>query len=286
MFAEARSAVVSEFLGQTKWVNGRPITVIGVGNVLDRGGVMRLHVRLADGTDSVFAHNVLARALGVPLQKLRAHKGVATHLLRSTLVSGTAVGHAQCQCLGTLGAILIDSDGDVHALSNRHVLALRGKASLCDAVVDSDGFRVAHVSFVAPLDGLVDAALAHLESGNHVQVLRELGCFAPRIGEACWKLGIASGVSNGHIVSTDFALAIELESGLRPFVNQIAIRADRGGAFSVAGDSGSLIRRADGNAVGLLFAGDTGASQGERLTFANPIQTVMASIPWKVRVFA
>ena len=46
--------------------------------------------------------------------------------------------------------------------------------------------------------------------------------------------------------------------------------------FSAGGDSGSLIVGADRRAVALLFAGsDQGGANGQGLTYANPIYTVL-----------
>ncbi len=54
--------------------------------------------------------------------------------------------------------------------------------------------------------------------------------------------------------------------------------------FSQRGDSGSLIIDADRRAVALLFAGsDLGGSDGQGLTFANPIHAVLDAL--KVDLF-
>ena len=51
------------------------------------------------------------------------------------------------------------------------------------------------------------------------------------------------------------------------------------GPFSRGGDSGSLVYRADGVALGLLFAGsETGGDNGTGLTYINPINTVLREL--------
>ncbi|MBL8679834.1 MAG: hypothetical protein JNK05_11745 [Myxococcales bacterium] len=282
MYTSEHAHVVREYLGRPRRIGGRLIRVVGVGNVLDDDGIVRLHVRLADGSDATFAHALLTQTLGVPI---RTERSAMVQLLRSPAVVGEGVGHAQCQCLGTLGAFLVGRDRNIHLLSNRHVLALRGENSVCDAVVDANGQRIAHVSFVAPFTGLVDVALAHLEPDQRITVLDQVQAVTAQVGDTAWKVGFASGWSQGRVVSRDFALVIEVESELRVFAHQIAIRGSSDETFSVAGDSGALVRDHAGHALGLLFAGDTGIGQGARLTFVNPIRAVLSTIPLDARVF-
>jgi hypothetical protein len=60
------------------------------------------------------------------------------------------------------------------------------------------------------------------------------------------------------------------------FDDQIEIEGSGSGPFSQGGDSGSLIVNATRQGVALLFAGgDQGGSNGQGLTYANPIATVL-----------
>jgi hypothetical protein len=66
---------------------------------------------------------------------------------------------------------------------------------------------------------------------------------------------------------------VQYESGVATFVNQVVV-SGRKGAFSKAGDSGSLIVTDDANAnpVALLFAG------GQTSTIGNPIDAVLSAL--------
>jgi hypothetical protein len=68
------------------------------------------------------------------------------------------------------------------------------------------------------------------------------------------------------------------------FDNQVEIEGAGSGPFSQGGDSGSLIVDAGHRAVALLFAGgDQGGSNGQGLTYANPIRAVLDAL--KVDLF-
>ena len=62
------------------------------------------------------------------------------------------------------------------------------------------------------------------------------------------------------------------------FANQIEIESTGTGPFSRGGDSGSLVYRVDGVALGLLFAGsESGGDNGTGLTYVNPIEAVLSA---------
>ena len=68
----------------------------------------------------------------------------------------------------------------------------------------------------------------------------------------------------------------------RPY-SPVFAGAARGSGAVLPGDSGSLITGADLRAVALLFAGsDQGGANGQGLTYANPIRTVLDSLSLKV----
>ncbi len=57
------------------------------------------------------------------------------------------------------------------------------------------------------------------------------------------------------------------------------MESTNGTPFSRGGDSGSLVYRADGVALGLLFAGsETGGENGNGLTYLNPIDAVLDAL--------
>ena len=59
---------------------------------------------------------------------------------------------------------------------------------------------------------------------------------------------------------------------------QIEITGDDHKAFSLGGDSGSLIVNSTFEAIGLLFAGSSAADNGTGVTYANPIQAVLDAL--------
>ena len=63
------------------------------------------------------------------------------------------------------------------------------------------------------------------------------------------------------------------------FDNQVEIESSEDGPFSDGGDSGSLIVDAEKHGVALLFAGsDQGGSNGQGLTYANPLRAVLDAL--------
>ena len=102
-------------------------------------------------------------------------------------------------------------------------------------------------------------------------------------GEEVEKIGRTTGITQGRVS------AIELDDvvvGYGPGLgdisldSQIEVEGTGAGPFSRGGDSGSLVyRRADGVALGLLFAGsETGGENGTGLTYLNPIDAVLEAL--------
>ncbi|WP_147917850.1 trypsin-like peptidase domain-containing protein [Ruania zhangjianzhongii] len=196
---------------------------------------------------------------------------------------------------GTLGAFVADSDGTLYALSNWHVLAGSTTAVAGDPILQpgpADGGtsadQVGTLDRVVALDpsapNIVDAALALLteqqeDAGYPIGAVTST---APADGgQQVGKIGRTTGITAGRVS------AVELD-GMRvnygedlgdlTFDNQIEVTGDQG-AFSAGGDSGSLVYREDGVAVGLLFAGsETGGPTGTGLTFLNPIDQVLRGL--------
>lgn len=94
------------------------------------------------------------------------------------------------------------------------------------------------------------------------------------------KVGRTTGQTKGRIRAFDVDnVRVEYDLGVLRFDNQIEIEGAGNAPFSDSGDSGSLIVDDELRAIGLLFAGgDVGGSNGQGLTFANPIETVLDAL--------
>lgn len=196
---------------------------------------------------------------------------------------------------GTLGAFVTDSDGTLYALSNWHVLAGSTTAVAGDPILQpgpADGGtpadQVGTLDRVVPLHpggaNLVDAALALLAE-EQVDASYPIGAVTTSApvdgGEQVGKVGRTTGITVGRVSAVELdgvRVNYGEELGDLNFDNQIEVTGDDG-AFSAGGDSGSLVYREDGVAVGLLFAGsETGGPSGAGLTFLNPIDDVLRGL--------
>jgi hypothetical protein len=91
------------------------------------------------------------------------------------------------------------------------------------------------------------------------------------------KFGRTSGYSVGRISSIDTDVKVQYDIGNLTFNGQIIVVGLNGGAFSAAGDSGSLIlERPSNQAVALLFAGSS------THTIANHIGDVLKALKVKL----
>jgi hypothetical protein len=209
---------------------------------------------------------------------------------------GVSIAHVDVTA-GTLGAF-VHVDGQVHVLSNYHVLSGTPRASVGDVVVqpgpadggqaprDRVGTLAARVELEPNGTALVDCAIARLDPeladpdlrypvGRITTTAEVLG------GEAVGKIGRTSSVTQGKVTAIeldDVVVGYDEELGELSFDNQIEIESTGPGPFSRGGDSGSLVYREDGVAIGLLFAGsESGGDNGSGLTYVNPIHAVLAS---------
>lgn len=209
---------------------------------------------------------------------------------------GVSIGHVSVSA-GTLGAF-VQVDGAVQVLSNYHVLAGSPGADPGDVVVQpgvADGGRaprdrVATLTAVVPLDPATvahaDAAIALVDEGIGIDLDYPVGRITTTAevtgDEVVAKVGRTTGVTRGRITAIeldDVVVGYGPELGDLRFDDQIEIEGLGGDPFSRGGDSGSLVYREDGVAVGLLFAGsETGGQNGQGLTYANPIDVVLQSL--------
>lgn len=212
---------------------------------------------------------------------------------------GVSVAHVNVTA-GTLGGF-VRVDGEVHALSNHHVL-VGDDGELGDPILqpgpldggrdpqDRIGLLAALVPLIAGEPATVDAALASLDALEGEPAFHSdhpdgalTGVAGAVGGETVAKTGRTTGYTRGVVT------AVELDGvlvdfgparGVLSFDGQIEVESIGDGPFSQGGDSGSLVYRPDtSQAVGLLFAGsDRGGSNGFGLTYLNPIATVLEAL--------
>lgn len=212
---------------------------------------------------------------------------------RRPLRPGLSIGHVGVTA-GTLGAFVTRAgDGHLYALSNYHVLAGSPDARPGDVVLQPGpadgglppGDRIGELTEVVDLDGAepayTDAAIARLDRvpvdfeypvGRVVKTARALG------GETVGKVGRTTSVTRGRVtaIELDDVIVGYEDLGALAFDDQIEIESLDDGPFSRGGDSGALVYREDGVALGLLFAGsESGGRSGKGLTYANPIDRVL-----------
>lgn len=207
---------------------------------------------------------------------------------------GVSIAHVDVTA-GTLGAF-VRVGGRLHALSNYHVLAGAPSARVGDVVVQpgpADGGtvrdRVGTLAATVPLaygeTAYVDAAVALLDDqdvdptypvGRITTTARAVG------GERVGKSGRTTAVTAGRVTAIeldDVVVGYGDDLGDLAFDDQIEVESTGAGPFSRGGDSGSLVYREDGVALGLLFAGsETGGDNGRGLTYVNPIDAVLGAL--------
>ncbi|MGI8681820.1 MAG: hypothetical protein ACR2JO_06765 [Mycobacteriales bacterium] len=210
---------------------------------------------------------------------------------------GVSVGHPDVTA-GTLGGF-VTVDGALHALSNSHVLANSGQASVGDDALQpgvADGGQrpddvIGTLAAFAPLaedrPNLVDAAIAALADGIDADPARypggALGAVAsePPADALVQKVGRTTGLTAGRVTAFEVdGITVQYDVGVLTFDNQIEIEGDGDLPFSDGGDSGSVIwTTTDRSPFGLLFAGSTqGGSNGRGLTYANPLAVVLTEL--------
>ncbi|HXG66485.1 MAG TPA: hypothetical protein VNO70_15405 [Blastocatellia bacterium] len=186
-------------------------------------------------------------------------------------------------CSGTLGSLVRDSSGALHILSNNHVLARSGRASLGEDISQpgliDNGCRVAEVvadlSAAPSLSSNVDAAIARLRSGamRTDGAILDIGTISsavrsPAIGLAVQKSGRTTGHTTGSITSINATVSVRYPKScgsgggtVHTFTNQVVVGQSD---FSAGGDSGSLIVTTGScpQPVALLFAGSSTSTIG------------------------
>lgn len=206
---------------------------------------------------------------------------------------GVSTGHPDITA-GTIGCRVTDGT-NVYALSNNHVYANCNLASIGDWVIQPGTYDggvssyddIGYLSDFEPIDfqqrgNTIDAAIALSSKSELGNATPTNGYGTPKSTTVEAKLrmkvkkyGRTTGLTNGKVYAINATVNVNYgdndEDGyvdIARFVNQIIITP---GTFSAGGDSGSLIVSANGNPVGLLFAGST------LYTIANPIDEVLTS---------
>ena len=203
---------------------------------------------------------------------------------------GVSTGHPNITA-GTIGCRVIDTSGNVYALSNNHVYADENQASKGDNVLqpgdydggvdpdDAIGTLAEYVSIdFFGGDNIIDAAIALSSTDDLDNATPSDGYGKPKsttvaasIGQTVQKYGRTTGLTKGRVSYINVTVNVGYDSGVARFVDQIAIS---GGNFSSGGDSGSLVVVQKGEdirkPVGLLFAGSSS------LTILNPIDAVLS----------
>ncbi|MBO3102442.1 hypothetical protein [Cellulomonas fengjieae] len=208
---------------------------------------------------------------------------------------GISIAHVDVTA-GTLGAF-VHKDGVVHALSNYHVLSGSPRARVGDVIVqpgpadggqaprDRVGTLAARVDLEAERDATVDCAIALLDD-QEVDPRYPVGRITTTAvalgGEEVAKIGRTTSVTRGRVTAIeldDVVVGYGEELGEIRFDNQIEVESTGSGPFSRGGDSGALVYREDGVALGLLFAGsESGGDNGTGLTYINPIDAVLDAL--------
>lgn len=262
---------------------------------------MRVQRRALLGSTKVQAIVDAARGEADPRYIGRVEKlqgGASMRDRHRPLIAGASVGHVAITA-GTLGAFVTIADGGLAILSNNHVLADENRAEIGDTIIqpaDLDDGRdpedvVARLTEYVPIAPVgvnrVDAAMATLLDGVDVDPVGSLGALgegvmAPQDADRVEKLGRTTAHTTGRVTAFNVR-SIIVEYDISPtirFDGQIEIQVEDGSAFSLGGDSGSLIvSEGDRIPMGLLFAGsDQGAHDGGPVTYANPIAEVLAAL--------
>lgn len=214
------------------------------------------------------------------------------------LVIGCSVGHATAPA-GTLGLVARHAKTNRTVfVSNSHVLAHSGTAAIGDAITQpgkTDGGTTpvaALLDFAPPKvngSNLVDAAIAVPDPAIALQTdqipgigaftIAPAGILLPKASVS--KLGRTTGLTHGVVTATEFDhCVVESEIGNLTYDDQIEITGVNG-PFSRKGDSGSLIVTDKNEAVGMIFAGNEFANDGNGLSYANPLPKVMDALNLK-----
>jgi hypothetical protein len=220
------------------------------------------------------------------------------------LLIGSSIGHLAVTA-GTLGCFVTnDADDAARILSNNHVLADEGRGRTGDDVIqpgsidsgsagiDSVGHLATFVELQPFQTNKIDCALATINEDvpfdpSSLRGVGRLEGIANDLLDVDWvgKLGRTTGRTKGRVTAFEVDnITIAFETGTFQFDGQLEIESDGSTPFTNGGDSGALVfSEGDHLAVGLVFAGsDQGGTNGQGLTYANPIGVVLSELGAKL----
>lgn len=275
------------------WTMGRGIQGLGIGRKITGGQLLKgrvLKVYVEKKLPKSRCDNLVPKKLRLPgvLDDIptdveaigRVELESDSQRLRPAL-PGCSIGHPRSSA-GTFGC-LVRKVGQVqalHILSNSHVLALNGFATVGDEIIqpgkDNDGSVpqdvIAALSGSVPFEfsargfpNLVDAAIAKVKKKDVKSAIPQIGLpkgisKVVREGMRVQKTGCATGYTLGVIRDVDYLRALNYSKGRR--------RKGRVGLknlvlctrYTADGDSGSAVLNMQGKVVGLHFAGSPSSS--------------------------
>lgn len=201
---------------------------------------------------------------------------------------------------GTVAAFVRSTGQNAMVLSNNHVLANENDGSIGDAILQPGPFdggqdpadRIATLAQFIPINfsgtNTVDCAVGGLNAGigfdskglDQLGQLQGVRTSPVDKGEVVAKVGRTTGVTRGAVTAFEVDnVTVGYDHGSATFDGQIEIEGAGSLPFSQGGDSGSLIVDQQNQAVALLFAGsDTGGSNGNGVTYGNPIAAVLQAL--------
>lgn len=190
---------------------------------------------------------------------------------------------------GTFG-VLVEKGGQKFILSNNHVLANEnslpkgspifqpGLLDLNDPTHDQIARLTDFIKLETGKGNKVDCAIAEVDGSVSPRLMPQVNKLktgqpvVAAVGMAVEKVGRTTSFTTGKITDVSANVKVTYDIGTLTFVDQILIAGSKG-AFSAAGDSGSLIVDQKGKApVGLLFAGSPAQ------TIANHIGEVLGAL--------
>jgi hypothetical protein len=204
---------------------------------------------------------------------------------------------------GTIGCQVV-SNGKTYMLSNNHILANTNRLSAGAVIIQpgsadggSAGDAVGKLSAVAamvastpsaPVNNAADAAIAAYDEGIASSALLKKTdstdyslaspVVAASVGLEVQKSGRTTDYTTGKIKTIHLTIKMPYPDGKEyQFSDAFSIEpAVSTSAFSLSGDSGSIVSTVDGNhPVGLLFAGNSSAPY---LSIANALPGVLAAL--------
>jgi hypothetical protein len=213
--------------------------------------------------------------------------------IRKPVQPGNSIGHVMISA-GTLGA-LVTKGGNLHILSNSHVLARSGRAKNGDDIIypgDADGGK-SPADFVAKLSGVkkfvtggdfvnrADCAIAKPLTARREDLVSAIkGLGVPKgttkavRNMTVVKVGRTTNKTTGTVRDVNFRFTLDYDDLGKSvgFLDQVLCTR-----YTKPGDSGSLVlEQRTGKAVGLHFAGANGGS------VFSPIDPVLSSLGVKL----